>query len=267
MYAIGLGKLSKGFALLSEAITLSFDAGLHHSVEAYDCFDSIEYEIRIRTFWCVYIWDKQAGAAFGRPPLLRLRDCDVPEPAVVDDEFITIEGVGQQPEGTSSRMEAFVATLRYYVVLESVLNLPPSLNASASPFLARASKLLSGFRRITDMHEEEIILGELRRNLPQHWAHTPETIASDDAIRITQTVGLHCLERFIMLLIHRHRFSNFVAQRTLRDGDAEPTSEEMHALKACYACAHEIVAANLHTATKGLMAYCTFHPIYTHYGS
>ena len=55
VYAIGLGKLSKAFALLSEAITLSIDAGLHRSAEAYDCFDSIEEEVRKRTFWCVYM--------------------------------------------------------------------------------------------------------------------------------------------------------------------------------------------------------------------
>lgn len=256
VYAVGLGKLSKAFALLSEAVTLSFDAGLHRSVEAYDCFDPIEDEVRKRTFWCVYMWDKQAGAAFGRPPLLRLRDCDVPEPAVVDDEFISAEGVGQQPPGTPSRMGAFVATLRYYVVLESVLDLPPSLNASSSTFLARASKVLSGFGRNTDMREEEMMLDELRRNLPQYWAHTPETIASDDVIRVTQTVRLHCLERFIVLLIYRHRFSNFVAQRTLGSGDVEPSLEEKETLKACYTCARELIAAHLHTATKGLMTYC-----------
>ena len=258
VYAVGLGKLSKAFALLSEAVTLSFDAGLHRSVEAYDGFDPIENEVRKRTFWCVYMWDKQAGAAFGRPPLLRLRDCDVSEPAVVDDEFITADGIGQQPACTSSRMGAFVATLRYYVVLESVLDLPPSPNGSASPFLARASKVLSGFRQNVDMRDEEIMLEDLRRDLPQHWTHTPETIASDDVIRVTQTVRLHCLQQFIALLIFRHRFSNLIAQRTLAKGNAEPTLEEKETLKACYACARELVAAHLHTATKGLMTYCMF---------
>ena len=258
VYAVGLGNLSKAFALLSEAVTLSFDAGLHRSVEAYDCFDPIEGEVRKRTFWCVYMWDKQAGAAFGRPPLLRLCDCDVQEPAVVDDEFITPDGVGPQPSGTESRMGAFVATLRYYVVLESVLDLPPTLSASASPFLARASTILSGFRRNTHMREEEMVLDELRRKLPLHWVYTPETMLIDDVIRVTQTVRLYCLERFISLLINRHRFSNFAAQRTLGSVDTEPSSEEKDALKACYVCAREIVAAHMHTATKGLMTYCAF---------
>ena len=89
IYAIGWGKLSKAFALISESVTLSLDAGLHRSTDAYDIFDAIEGEVRKRTFWCAYMWDKQASAHFGRPPLVRLRDCDVSEPAAVDDEFIT----------------------------------------------------------------------------------------------------------------------------------------------------------------------------------
>ncbi|CDO76206.1 hypothetical protein BN946_scf184819.g6 [Trametes cinnabarina] len=89
VYAVGLGRLSKAFALLAESVTLSIDAGLHRSADDYDLFDPVEDEVRKRTFWCVYLWDKQASAHFGRPPMLRLRDCDVGEPTIVDDEFIT----------------------------------------------------------------------------------------------------------------------------------------------------------------------------------
>jgi hypothetical protein len=34
IYCIGLGKLSKGFALLAESITLSIDAGMHRNADA-----------------------------------------------------------------------------------------------------------------------------------------------------------------------------------------------------------------------------------------
>ena len=54
------------------------------------------------------MWDRQAGAHFGRPPLVRLRDCDVSEPAVVDDEFITRDTMGPQPADIPSRMGAFI---------------------------------------------------------------------------------------------------------------------------------------------------------------
>ncbi|KAJ6453418.1 fungal-specific transcription factor domain-containing protein [Mycena vitilis] len=110
VYAVGLGKLSKAAALLSEAVSVAVDAGLHRSADTYDLFDPVEDAVRAHTFWCVYIWDKQLSAHFGRPPMLRLRDCDVGEPRAVDDEWITREGVGVPvlPAGTACRMAAFV---------------------------------------------------------------------------------------------------------------------------------------------------------------
>jgi hypothetical protein len=59
IYAVGLCKLSKAAALLSEAVTVCIDAGLHRTADNYDLFDPIEDEVRKRTFWCVYMWDKQ----------------------------------------------------------------------------------------------------------------------------------------------------------------------------------------------------------------
>lgn len=145
VYAIGLGKLSKAFALISEAITLSIDGGLHRSADAYDVFDAIEDEVRKRTFWCVYLWDKQASVHFGRPPMIRLRDCDVGEPAIVDDEYITRDGIGLQPLEPESRMGAFVNCVRLFVVMEAVLDVPPSRHfGDGSAFLTRATTILTG---------------------------------------------------------------------------------------------------------------------------
>ncbi len=47
------------------------------------------------------MWDKQAGASFGRPPMIRLRDADVREPALIDDEFITTDRLGLNPPVSS----------------------------------------------------------------------------------------------------------------------------------------------------------------------
>jgi len=213
VYAVGLGRLSRGFALFSEAVTLSIDAGLHRSVEAYDCFDPVEREVRKRTFWAVYMWDKQVGAAFGRPPMIRLRDCDVPEPCVIDDEGISAQSAGVGiGVGSSPRMAAFVAAIRYYVVLESVLDAPPSLNpATSSSFLGMAGATLVGFRRSQDMHEEEMLLDEAVSMVPSYWAASADgsMIAGngDDVIQTTQTHRLHCLEQWVRMLIHRQRLT------------------------------------------------------------
>ena len=257
VYAVGLGKLSKTAALLAEAVTMSIDAGLHRSAENYDLFDPIEDEVRKRTFWCVYIWDKQFGAHFGRPPLLRLRDCDVAEPTPVDDEFIAREGLAIPPPGKECRLSAFVVSLRIMVVLEAVLDVPPGrpLDDSNS-FLLRATHIMSGSRRFKEMRDEEALLDEIHRKIPTYWAHSPETVNSEDSIRLTQSARLHCAEHFVRLLIYRHRFSELVAERTSGPVEEEQTALEKEALVSAHNSALQIISAHVHIAKRGLMTYC-----------
>ncbi|KAL0959028.1 hypothetical protein HGRIS_014335 [Hohenbuehelia grisea] len=262
VYAVGLGRLSRAAALLSEAITMCIDAGLHRSADSYDVFDPIEDEVRKRTFWCVYIWDKQLAAHFGRPPMLRLRDCDVGEPTPVDDEFITRDGVGIPPPGTECRLTAFICSLRILVVLESVVDVPPARNwAESAPFLMRATSVLSGNRRYKELREEEALLDEIHLSIPPYWAHTPETLASEDTIRLTQAERLHCAEHFVRLLIYRHRFSELVAER-MNVGEEEQTEVETEATIAAHNSALQIIATHLHIAKKGLMTYYGVHVIH-----
>ncbi|RDX49460.1 hypothetical protein OH76DRAFT_1403691 [Lentinus brumalis] len=264
VYAVGLGRLSKAFALISEAITLSFDCGLHRSADDYDLFDPVEDEVRKRTFWCVYAWDKQASAHFGRPPMLRLRDCDVSEPAIVDDEFITRDGVGLQPQETESRMSAYVNCIRLFVVLESVLDVQPCRPpAESSPFLARASSVLNGSKRSKELREEEALLDDICRAIPPHWAHSVETMTSSDVIRVTQAERLHCLEQYVRMLIYRHRFSEMVAERMHNHiPDGEQSDAEIEAMRAAHSSALQIISSHLHIAAKGLMTYYGVHVIH-----
>lgn len=258
VYAVGLGKLSKAFALLAEAITLSLDTGLHRSADAYDVFDPIEDEVRKRTFWCVYLWDKQACAHFGRPPMIRLRDCDVGEPAIVDDEYISRDGIGIQPADHHSRMDVFVNIVRVFIVLESILDSPPSRHfGDNSPFLTRATSFLSGFRRARDLLEEEAMLDEIGKSVPPYWAHSVETMASGDVLRVTQAERLHCAEQFVRMLLQRRRFSEMFAERAYRGAGTEEQSEaECEAMRAAQACALQIISSHMQIAAKGLMTYC-----------
>ncbi|KAF8142854.1 hypothetical protein K438DRAFT_1978277 [Mycena galopus ATCC 62051] len=65
------------------------DVGLHCSADTYDLFNPVEDEVRKRTSGT--FWDKQLSGHFGRVPMLR--DCDVSEPAPVDNEDVTREAV------------------------------------------------------------------------------------------------------------------------------------------------------------------------------
>ncbi|CAG7851439.1 SubName: Full=Uncharacterized protein {ECO:0000313/EMBL:CCA71412.1} [Serendipita indica DSM 11827] len=254
VYAVGLGRLSKGFSLLSEAVTLSIDAGLHRSSEAYDCFDQIETEIRKRTFWAVYMWDKQVGAAFGRPPLIRLRDCDVPEPTLLDDEMTAIQNGSPKGE-VAPRLAAFVAAIRYIVVLEAVLDGPPPLNpVSASSFLTMASTTLVGFRRNQLMQEEEALLDEAMSMVPSPWLYTADGTQNpidDDVIQTTQKHRLHCLEQWVRMLIHRQRLTVAL----FNGADEEAGLTEVHEMIACYQSAVNLIHSQLQMATHALMGF------------
>lgn len=57
-------------------------------------------------------------ALFGRPPIIHLRDCDVTEPIIVDDEDLSPDGIKERGKENNSRMCAFVATIRLHVILE-----------------------------------------------------------------------------------------------------------------------------------------------------
>ena len=258
VYAIGAGKLSKAFALLAESVTLAIDLGLHRDSEAFDCFDPIEDEVRRRTFFCVYLWDKQASAHFGRPPMIRMRDCDVGEPVAVDDEFITHEAIGEQPAGTPSRIEVFMAVVKVFVVLESVLN-RTALNpvGRASPLFVRAADMASGGQHPQELAEEESLLNEICQSISPHWMYSLETMSSGDVIRVTQAERFHCVEQFVRMLIHRHRFQEFLAERWY-NGSEEQSEAEMKAIVEAHTCTLQIVTAHIHIATKGLMTYCKY---------
>jgi hypothetical protein len=258
VFAVGQGLVSRALALLAEAVTLAMDAGLHRRADAYDWFDAVEDQVRRRTLWCIYIWDKQAAAQFGRPPLLRLRDCDVGTPAPVDDEHITPAGVGAQPPGTASRMAAFVCLCHLAAVLDAVLDTPPSRAASDAPasFLARATAVIAGAKANGELRAEEALLAAAVAAIPPHWAHTPATLASGDVVRVTQAERLHCFEHYVRLLIARHRFGACAAARVAGPAGAPRTAAEMDAIRGVHASAARIVAVHLNIATRGLMTYC-----------
>ncbi|KAJ9099999.1 hypothetical protein QFC19_005816 [Naganishia cerealis] len=261
IFAFGLGTLSKAFSLLAESVTLCLDGGLHRSVEGYEYFNPIEQETRKRTFWSIYSWDKQSAALFGRPPIIHLRDCDVPEPLQVDDEFITKDEILTQPSSHQSRLSAFVAVIRLHVVLEGVIDscVTPS-TFSSSPFLSRAASTIS--RRsvqANSLTEEEALLEEWVSLLPKHWHYDAETVESKDPIRITQAERLHCLEHLVRMIVYRHRFSGFVQIPAATD---EERARHLYYCKKAMDSALTICANHVHISQRGMMTYYGVHVIH-----
>ena len=107
------------------------------------------------------------------------------------------------------------------------------------------------------MREEEALLDDIHRSIPAFWAHTSDSLSSEDTIRLTQAVRLHCAEHFVRLLIYRHRFSEMIAERTKGPPSDQQTEAERAALLAAQNSAIYVIAANVNIANRGLMTYCT----------
>lgn len=190
--------------------------------------------------------------------MIRMRDCDVGEPVAVDDEYITHEGIGEQPAGTPSRIEVFMAVVKVFVVLESVLN-RMALNpvGRASPLFVRAANMASGGPHSQELAEEESLLNEICQSISPHWMYSVETMSSGDVIRVTQAERFHCVEQFVRMLIHRHQFQEFLAERWY-NGSEDQSEAEVKAIIEAHTCTLRIVTAHIHIATKGLMTYCEY---------
>ncbi|EIW69098.1 hypothetical protein TREMEDRAFT_11471, partial [Tremella mesenterica DSM 1558] len=260
IYAFGLGNLSKAFSLQAESITLCLDGGLHRSVDGYDHFDAVEREVRKRTFWAIYSWDKQSAALFGRPPIIHLRDCDVTEPLIVDDDSLTPEGVKEPVDETTSRMCAFVSAVRLHVILEGVLDAATQPSTfPTSPFLAKAAAIIARRSTTNDLGEEEALLAEWQKLLPRYWQYDSETATSRDPIRITQAERLHCLEHLVKMIIYRHRFSGFVA---VPASTTEDRARHMDFCRKAMQSALTIIADHVHISQRGMMTYYGVHVIH-----
>jgi hypothetical protein len=260
VYAFGKGLQSKGVALLAEASNRAIEAGLHRNADSYDWFDPIQDQIRKRTFWCIYVWDKHASAQFGRIPTLRLRDCDCDLPALVTDEQITLDTLNLQSSNIDTLMGAFSCMCQLGIVLEGVLDTPPSRVHTDQPgsFLSRATVVCAGMKQNSDLVAEEALLEEAIQTIPAHWRYSSDTLSSGDIVRISQAERLHCFASYIRMLIYRRRFSIRAAKRVDHGIEGPQTEEERRAIHGVHAAASEIVAVHQSAVDRGLVTYCMF---------
>jgi hypothetical protein len=124
-----------------------------------------------------------------------------------------------------------------------------------SPLFVRAANMASGGVHSQELVEEESLLNEICQDISPHWAYSVETMSSGDVVRVTQAERFHCVEQFVRMLIHRHRFQELLAERWY-NGSEEQSEAEMKAIVDAHGCTLQIVTAHIHIAAKGLMTYC-----------
>ena len=194
---------------LSQAISMAIELGLHRRVDEWSSFTAVDVEVRKRIMWAIYSQDVKASCTYGRPPMLRLRDLDLDEPAPVDDVFISVNaGVGIQPDDRPSLMAGFVAAVRLHMVLERAIR---RINRIHREGEASFAQLAAPASRAHSSAEEELhLLQVATEGLPGDWTYTAETVLDQDSVRFFQKTRVFTLRCFIRLLIARHQFSEWL---------------------------------------------------------
>jgi hypothetical protein len=244
-FGFGANLEPAAFRLLAEAAAGVIGAGMHQSADQFDWFDAVEDQVRKRTFWAVYVWDKHVAAHYGHPPRLRLRDTTAALPAAVDDDYITPAAVGAQPPGAPSRLQAFVSLCELAAAREAVLA-PPSHRTADAPgsVLARATALLAPDTQNSALRAEDALADAAAAAVPVHWQYSAATLASGDLVRIMLAERLHCFAMGTRMLVHRRRLSTHIVARGAAPTHAPKAAAEYDAIRGMYAAASELVAVH-----------------------
>lgn len=112
-------RLSTCYSYIGIALRSSLRMGLHRKTSIK--FDPIERETRKRVFWMVRKMDIYVGALLGLPQMLSDDDIDQEDPAEVDDEFITAEGIKPMPQGRVAFIAGSNAHTRLVQILQKVV--------------------------------------------------------------------------------------------------------------------------------------------------
>ena len=135
---------SAAWSWLGNAVRVGQDLGLHTEFGAWPV---IEGEMRRRTWWTIYIWDRSLATELGQPCLIDDADCDVSLPAGVDDRYIREDGmlVPNGAEPLTHSLLAVIHVVRSYTALVKALRSPMIAPSQLSAFDVQFKKCLGTF--------------------------------------------------------------------------------------------------------------------------
>jgi hypothetical protein len=95
-------KPGASWILIQITLSLAIELGLHRSTERWAPDmrpNSLETEMRKRTFWCLLSLQVSLSGRLGRPMVLKYEDFDIELPESMDDELLTENGFGASVSG------------------------------------------------------------------------------------------------------------------------------------------------------------------------
>ncbi|ORY28987.1 fungal-specific transcription factor domain-domain-containing protein [Naematelia encephala] len=210
---------------LSQALSMAIDLGLHRRVDEWSTFSAIDIEVRRRTMWALYCQNVKASCTFGRPPLLRLSDLDLDEPAAVDDVYISAEGgIGVQPDRPSV-MAGFVAAIRLHMILERTIRRMNRVRRENPATTDSFLHLITCTAHLPSPTAPETeLLPHVTDRLPGEWTFNTHTVSDPDNVRFFQKTRVFTLSHFIRLLVARGRFAEELEATTHEAASPETRS-------------------------------------------
>lgn len=112
-------KLSTCYSYVGIALRSALRLGLHRTVNTK--FNPLERELRKRVFWVIRKMDVYTSTLLGLPQMLSLDDIDQEYPLVIDDEFITPEGILPSPPDRTPLMAGANAHARLTNIVMKVV--------------------------------------------------------------------------------------------------------------------------------------------------
>jgi hypothetical protein len=128
------------------------------------------------------------SSIFGRKPIID-SDKTVPFPAKIDDEYLLEEGTGVQPEGIPSLLDAFIAAVDIFEIIQSARKIN-----------------YDSFKRETSLYEigEALQLNEqleqVEKSLPPHLRQNNDANPSSARQQILELQAESVMTRFVFFL-------------------------------------------------------------------
>ncbi|TKX23554.1 fungal specific transcription factor domain-containing protein 32 [Elsinoe australis] len=212
-------KLSQCYSYIGVALRGAIRMGLHRSLPQKR-FNPLELEMRKRVFWTIRKLDVYIGAMLGLPQSLSEEDIDQDDPAEVDDEFITEEGIKAMPPGTVTVMTAFNKHTKLQKILTKIVQKVYPIHVASADGPMGKSYAVS-FATIKEIERE---MEEWKASLPQGLdpSHdNPKLQRAQQSLRVTYA--------FNQVLLYRP-FLHFVAA----DKRAQGADQRAFACAASY---------------------------------
>ncbi|KIV79063.1 hypothetical protein PV11_06650 [Exophiala sideris] len=239
-------------SFVAEAVGLAFTTGLHRSTKEFN-MDPVTLQIRTRLFWALYTLDIALAYSQGRPPLIRLSECSVDLPVIVDNEYIKKAEILSQPEGDPPlAMAAAVKMIEIYVVLEQVVS---AINAPSRTTPAAAFSLDDSPRDRSDlMKRAQKRLDKIERDLPPYLSQI--SVTPNPTSNFFYSCRVRTVLQFVRTLIAR--------QALMDELEISPTSskeEPGNATSEACRLSVEIVKTYSRLRHLGLLRLCGYHAV------